>query len=143
MSKDIFCGPIVNDDHVSSIYGCSNDDDGGWKETWAPVLLVEDDRVVEEECGRFSATTMLARNTFAATVLVELKLLVVQPVVAMEFALICSFSLFTDDREMRRMGLSLERRIGFEVPGLSRELCVVLWLGSSGKDPGIWFRCVE
>lgn len=34
----------------------------------------------------------------------------------MEFSLICSLSLFTDDREMRRIGLSLDNRIGLDLP---------------------------
>lgn len=106
---------MVNDDHVSSIYGCSEFNIDGRDES--PLLLR---RVLCSEyaggsgcCNgeeRFSATTMFARNTSAATALFVV-VVVVEIVVfdGLEFALICSLSLFTDDRETKRIGLSLDR----------------------------------
>lgn len=55
---------------MSSMYGCSKDDD----EDKAGVEDGDSCLEVWEECGRFSATTIFARNTFAATVFVELRL---------------------------------------------------------------------
>ena len=89
--------------------------------------------------------TIFARKTLAATVFVLVLLLPRGETVldVVECSLICSFSLFTDDREISRIGLSFERRIGFDVPFallLGLLLSLFIWLVSSGNVPGISFR---
>lgn len=56
--------------------------------------------------GRFSATTTLARKTSAATAF-----LAVEDLLGV-LDLMDSLRRFTDERETRRRGLSLERRMG-------------------------------
>lgn len=74
----------------------------------------------------FSATMMLLRKTSAV-----IALLGVVVVLSLEFelALMVSLRWFTEEREMRRIGLSFDKRIGLRF-GMDGGM-------SCGKDPGI------